>query len=824
MPKLSNLATSIAGTYLLSVVLTAPTGAQIVPDNTLPNNTRVAEDGSSFTINGGTTAGSNLFHSFEAFGVPTGKEVFFNNATTINNIITRVTGRNISNIDGLIRANGGAHLFLLNPNGIVFGPNARLNIGGSFFGSTAESIELSDGSFYSAIAPEAPPLLTINVPVGLQFGRNSGTIEVGGEGHALTRNNLFFDPFDRSEVVPHLAVLPGRTLALLGSDLDLTGSTVAVSGGHLELGSPRTGTVALTPVGASWRLDYTAVSEWGNIRLSQQALADVSGEGSTIQVRGQNLELLDGSLLLVQNSGSIPARIYIEVTDTVLALGTNPEATIPSGIANQNLGTGSGANVEISADRLLVQDGAAFESTTFASGTGGSWQIDLDSDLEIAGLSLSNRDLQSGLYARTAAAGQGGDITVAAAQVRLLNAGSIETSTIGSGMGGNLTIVAESLEIARTDVDFSGSTSTLSGSFSTGDGGSTNIDVERLILSNGGRISASALAEGNGGSITISAVESIIIDGVSPGNGNPSEVRADVREAGQGVQRRFGSPPTPSGQGGSIAIDTPSLHLDNQGRIGVNNEGPSDAGNAIVRADIIVLDNGGNITVATESGEGGNITLVSDSLQLRHGSRLTAEAGGRGNGGNVTIDTDTIALLEGGTITGNALEGNGGNIQIATQGIFLSPNSSITASSQFGVSGTVTINNPDLDPGSGLIELSTEAIDPSEQISTGCAASEGNYFAITGRGGLAEDPTATIRGSTVWRDWQDYSATAQSSSLREQQSVQSIVGEVGNLQANSPPALVEANAWIVHPNGSMELVALATHSQPMRLPLNCTAR
>ncbi|BAU65838.1 unknown protein [Stanieria sp. NIES-3757] len=224
----------LAGTITIGSLFVLPlASAQISSDGTLP--TQINLQGKVWEITGGGEAGNNLFHSFKDFSVPTGNEAYFNNAPNVVNILNRVTGGNLSSIDGLLRANGSANLFLINPAGIIFGKNASLDIGGSFLSSTADGLLFDDGTEFSAVDTETPPILTINAPIGLNLrGNNSAIITnqgnlnvtkdltlAGGnldlQGQLQAGENLTFQATDTvkirdSEVNPFVASAGGELL------------------------------------------------------------------------------------------------------------------------------------------------------------------------------------------------------------------------------------------------------------------------------------------------------------------------------------------------------------------------------------------------------------------------------------------------------------------------------------------------------------------------------------------------------------------------------------------------------------------------------------
>lgn len=99
----------------------------------------------------GQQRGGNLFHSFETFNIAIDESATFTGPSAVNNVIGRVTGERASTIDGMLRLTIlDANLFLLNPQGVVFGPNARLDVDGSFHASTANALRFEDGATFFA--------------------------------------------------------------------------------------------------------------------------------------------------------------------------------------------------------------------------------------------------------------------------------------------------------------------------------------------------------------------------------------------------------------------------------------------------------------------------------------------------------------------------------------------------------------------------------------------------------------------------------------------------------------------------------------------------
>src|SRR3954449_12385417 len=206
---------------LAALLATGPVQAQIVTDGSV--GPKVSLHGGQIEIgaNLGSRRGDNLFHSFEKFGIATGQTATFTGPGAIKNVISRVTGGEVSNIDGTLASRvGQADLYFLNPAGVVFGPNAHLDVPGSMHVSTAHELRFADGVSFSALDKTGSGL-TVAPPEAFGFlDRPPGRIAV-----------------DQSQ----LQLTSGKTFSLVGGDID-------ISGGLSDSISAAAGTVTLTSI------------------------------------------------------------------------------------------------------------------------------------------------------------------------------------------------------------------------------------------------------------------------------------------------------------------------------------------------------------------------------------------------------------------------------------------------------------------------------------------------------------------------------------------------------------------------------------------------
>ncbi len=676
---------------LIMGIITVPINpviAQVIPDNTLPQNSQVqTNNDNNNSITGGTQAQGNLFHSFGQFSIPNQHIVDFQNSLNIQNIIVRVTGKSISNIDGVLKANGTANLFLINPNGITFGANASLNIGGSFLASTANSLIFQDGNKFSAIPQENTSLLTVSVPIGLQFGTTASPI--------INQSQFISNDINNSFPIPvGLKVPEGKTLALIGGDLIFEDGSLTAPGGHIELGSVGNNSIVnFNPLIPEWNFTYAGTQDYQNIRISNQT-PNNSQVLSTIDVSGDNRS---GSINLQGN--------YVELAGAGVSL------------IGQNLGSSQAGNLTINARQLSIRDEAQILTSTLSSGDSGNLLVNVSDYIELIG-----------------------------------------------GNGGNFNSFVPSALVSST--------------FAGGKAGNIEINTKRLYIRDGGRIFSGSdgilqfpstiytPATGRGGNLSINASESVEIVGTSINTSIPSTLSASTRSFAPAGDLNINTGQLIVRDGGTISVSS-QLRKNAVYQGNVNNLGK--AGDLNINADNLSLINKGKITAESEFGQGGNIYLtVQKTLLMRQNSQISTSAGTTntgGDGGNITINNSNGIIVtlprENSDITANAFTGRGGNIKINTTGIYgfqfpdkESPlTSDITASSTFGVNGIIEVNASKIKPETGLFAMRIKPIDT--KFSPDCRAiyKSKNYFYVTGRGGLSENPRDFLINNDIDVDW-----------------------------------------------------------------------
>ncbi|MDV3349228.1 filamentous hemagglutinin N-terminal domain-containing protein [Leptothoe sp. ISB3NOV94-8A] len=748
--------------------------AQVTPDTTLPIPSNVPENCNVCTINGGTVRGTNLFHSFREFSVPTGGQAIFNNGLQIETILGRVTGESISNIDGLIRANGTANLFLLNPNGIILGPSAQLEIGGSFLATTADAIEFDDQRIFSATNPGDFPLLTVSMPVGLAYWTDTP------------------QPITSAATV---AVDPSQSLILAGGDIALTEGQLSAVGGRVELGGlAGLGTLGLAIDNEEIRLTFPSQVDRGNVSMNNDARVDVTadnggdivvsghdvsligvrtgllagidffsgtsdsqagdividatgrvtldqgklfneilqgatGNGGNITIMGQELHLINGGQLVATSfSAGNTGKITLDIQNLILVSGVGRDSNgvpLPSGfnsvVRQGGVGESGGVDITVRNGSLIINDGASNSATVVGDGIAGDINIQVSDAVIVDGVNELGFPSAIGSTLQVGARGRGGNLTIIAETVAIRNGANISVATAGFGDAGTLTIDAQDIVLDGSDTfikDFPGDNERVGGILA---------DVQRSTL-----FPNAPPAEGQGGDITLISDTLTIMDGAivrasTAGIGDAGRITVQTNDLMIQGESAGGAPSgifsavndTGRGEGGSIRVITDSLQILDGGTISVDSRGEGEGGDIQVTANTAILKDGSEISAATNGNTGGNINLqIEDFLLLRNGSLMSTNAGiedGIGDGGNISINAPEGFIIaiseENSDITANAFQGRGGNVDITAQNIFgIRPRPRRTPLSDITASSEFGI--------SGTIEINNLSVEPEQGVTS----------------------------------------------------------------------------------------------------------
>lgn len=783
--------------------------AQLAPDQslgTIVTPERTIRGIPSQEITGGTLRGQNLFHSFQDFNVGEGRGVYFANPIGVANILSRVTGSHQSQILGRLGVLGEANLFLLNPNGIVFGANATLDIPGSFLATTASAVQLGETGLFSATQPQTDQLLAVDPGALFLNAIAKGTIT--NLGYLSTGGNLSFVA-DSLNLSGQLQA--GKDLTLQAQDtvrirdsattpfVGFAGSKLLIQGNQnidiFALNHPESGLFA----GADLILRSAQAIQGdahyfagGNFRLEQldrslgalfspfDPVIRSGGDVSFASYQGASLHILAAGSVTIPGfilvTGADPANGLVETVtlsdrSTVAVNGqTRPTVDIRAGVSPSEIGspliTGTGffsppgnfqqtpassADISIGAIAFVGFSGFSFVPIPGEVLLTNQYRpnLNLTGNIQILG--------QAGIGINA----NGGSVTIDSRGGINLAAPAL---SLGDPNGGNLTLLAQN-DITTRDLFTSGgelggqiniqtngsflADNSLIGSASssnttTAAGGSAVIRANRIRLTNGSRFRVFTNGTATGGDLVINA------DAVELTGSNAATTTS------------FSTTTSGTGKAGNTTIAARRLSLQNGAQIFANSSGAGQGGDLTVAADTIELT-GSNATgttslSATTSGTGkaGNVTIAARQLSLRDGAQIFANSNGAGQGGNLTLDvSDGVELT--GTVPSGAFasslganataSGNGGTLRLSTRQLIVQDGAQIGAGSFGEGSG-------------GLLEImATDSVRVTGRRSTGPSTIFTAASGTTGKAGdinlitgtLAVEDGATVTANTSGR-------------------------------------------------------------------------
>ena len=671
-------------------------------------NTIVTTNGNVHDITGGRrpggASGTNLFHSFGEFGVPANNIANFLNETALptTNILARVTGTNgnnptLSSIYGTIRTTdfGNANLFLMNPAGFLFGPNATVNVGGMVAFTSADYLNLTDNARFNAIPNAGADALLTALPVASFgfLGSNPGAITVQGSQFSVT---------------------DGQSISLVGGNIVIESGTpeggttqparLMAPGGQINLAS-----VASPGEVSAGDFIPTSGMTMDNIALSQGAILDVSGDGGgTVRIRGGQF-IMDQAAVIANTTGvddGAPTAISVNVTGGVLL--NNQSALVA-----QATNAGRGGDIEITGRTIDVAGTSVVYTASTDSGSPGNITVTASESISVRGADQFGNPseiLSDSLFMAST-----GSIALRSPLITL-EMGAVETRMFGFGTG------------ARA--------------------GDIMIDTTNLNLLSGGMIRTTSGSDiAPSGNISITAGEAVNLIGTNDFN-TTSNITNENTNGGTGnisiqtgtltlidqsrinSQTWFDADPAAANQA-KISVTADSIMLSTGSRIDVGGFF-SDTGRLDLSAQNLTMSGVSAITtLSNASGASGPILINVQDLAVTEGSQIVSSSGqGFGRGGDITVNATGSVLVTGqgtdpfgGTVASGifsntfggfedpSLTGNAGNISITGHSIEVSNGARVDSSSQFfalGNAGNIDLMAPTITVNGGTISTSTE--------------------------------------------------------------------------------------------------------------------
>ena len=718
-----------------------------------------------YNITGGTRPGDgpNLLHSFGDFSVGQGDIANFLNDSGLptSNILGRVTELGVAHtsyIYGTIQTTGfdigglPTNLFLVNPNGIVFGPNGSVNVGGSVSFSTAQYLRLSDGvtnaNFYTNPANDglANSILVMDPVANFGFLSSANPAAYG----FLTAP----DPnatitVQGSTLSVHQAPpdAPPNSISLVGGKVIIQGAALpdgtvqpaqlSAPSGSIKLASAAsTGEFDVNTLASLQNVDGAYFTSFGTINLASGSSIDVHG-ASTVFIKG-------GQLVLSMNDATL------STTEPLTSPGTTDTISLSSGssIMTSNSGTDLGADVQITAGAVQM-DGAMIQTINSGDRDGGNIAIDATTVGLTNGTfiqAFTGLDFNTG---QLVGSGNGGNVTVQGlggagshADSFTLSNSVILTQTVGPGTGGEVQLNAGTLTMDNFSSITTGTSGSDAGQGGGGVGGNVVLNVGTGSLLTGASIlSQTAQGGEQGGNVIIqglqgagSAAEFVILSGGSSlltqsliGGGDGGRVAITSKSLTMdGAFTTINSEVSDVGRGGDVAVSVQQASLSGGATITTKTIS-SQAGSSITvqglqgtgsMADSVVLSGSGTGIISESVGgttRAGDITVQAKTVSLRDGAVIqAATAFTTAAGGNVTIEADSIDLSYGGRISSQASDSDAGQINITTNTFTLNNSSIATNTQGQGRAGDIVLD-------AGSVGFSNGALINSSSTGTGNA-------------------------------------------------------------------------------------------------------